>query len=171
MPDAKVVEGIRLKYNYGDNEHIVVFPERAGVVLKNTIRVDMVDPGQYAKSRYQEKRTVSAGRRVTSFLLQFDAIPSEQFPNQKRSVRGQITFAQPIVGIISTTRLLKESEILFGNPSVDYPTPRAVEPRPEGDNRSEFDSVTLAADQRRLILDLKVAPQNLDQLRVLVEAD
>ena len=29
----------------------------------------------------------------------------------------------------------------------------------------------LAADQRTLILDLKVAPQKLDQLRVLIEAD
>jgi hypothetical protein len=31
--------------------------------------------------------------------------------------------------------------------------------------------VVLAADQRTLILDLKVAPQKLDQLRVLVEAE
>jgi hypothetical protein len=157
--------------NYEDNEHIVVFPERSGVRLKETIRVDMVDPGQYAKSRYREKRTLKAGLRVTSYLLQLDAFPSGQFPNRKRSVRGQITFTKPIVGVITETRLLKESEAVFGNPDVVYPTPRAVEPRPEGDQRPGFDSVVLAADQRTLILDLKVAPQKLDQLRVLVEAE
>jgi hypothetical protein len=157
--------------NYEDNEHIVVFPERSGVIPKETIRVDLVDPGQYARSRYREKRTLPAGRRVTSYLLQLDAFPSGNSPNRKRSVHGQITFAKPIVGVITETRLLKESEAVFGNPDVDYPTPRAVEPRPEGDERPGFDSVILAADQRTLILDLKVAPQKLDQLRVLVEAD
>jgi hypothetical protein len=157
--------------NYEDNEHIVVFPERSGLTLDEAIRVDMVDPGQYTKARYQEKRTLSAGQRVTSYLLQFDAIPSGESPNRKRSVRGQITFAKRIVGVITETRLLKESEAVFGNPNVVYPTPRAVEPRPEGDERPGFDSVILAADQRTLILDLKVAPQKLDQLRVLVEAD
>ncbi len=157
--------------NYEDNEHIVVFPERSGFIPEEAIRVDMVDPGQYAKSRYREKRTLSAGRRVTSYLLQFDSFPAGKSPNRKRSVHGQITFAKPIVGVITATRLLEESEAIFGNPDVEYPTPRAVEPRPEGDDRPGFDSVILAADQRTLILDLMVAPQKLDQLRVLVEAD
>ena len=96
---------------------------------------------------------------------------SGQSPNQKRIVRGQITFAKPIVGVITETRLLRESEAVFGNPGADYPTPRAIEPRPEGDERPGFDSVILAADQRTLILDLSVAPQKLDQVRVLVDAE
>ena len=129
------------------------------------------DSGQYAKSRYREKRTLKAGLRVTSYLLQLDAYPEGTNPNRKRSVRGQITFTKPIIGVITETRLLKESEAVFGNPDVVYPTPRAVEPRPEGDERPGFDTAILAADQRTLILDLKVAPQKLDQLRVLVEAD
>ena len=157
--------------NYEDNEHIVVFPERSGVILNETIRVNMVDPGQYEKSRNPEHLTIPAGRRVTSYLLQLDAFPSEQFPNRRRRVHGQITFANPIVGLITQTGLLKTSEAVFGNPDVDYPTPRAVEPRPAGDQRPGFDNVVLAADQRTMILDLEVSPQKLDQLRVLVEAD
>lgn len=157
--------------NYEDNEHIVVFPERHAVTPDESIRVDMVDPGEYVKLHYREKRLLLSGRRVASYLLQFDAFPTGPFPNQKRSVRGQITFAKPIVGVITGTRSLKESEAIFGNPDVEYPTPRAVEPRPQGDDRPGFDTVILAADQRTLILDLKVAPQKLDQLRVLVEAD
>ena len=157
--------------NYEDNEHIVVFPERSGFIPNEAFRVDMVDPGEYAKSRYRDKPTLPPGRRLTSYLLQLDAYPEGKNPNRRRSVRGQITFAKPIVGVITATRLLKESEAIFGKPDVDYPTPREVEPRPEGDERSGFDSVILAADQRTLILDLKVAPQKLDQLRVLVEAE
>ena len=157
--------------NYEDNEHIVVFPERSGFTPSEAIRVDMVDPGEYAKSRYDQKPELPSGRRLTSFLLQLDAYPEGKNPNRKRNVRGQITFANRIVGVITETRLLKESEFVFGNPDVEYPTPRAVEPRPNGDERPGFDSVILAADQRTLILDLKVAPQKLDQLRVLVEAE
>ena len=78
--------------NYEDNEHIVVFPEGQAVTPNESIRVDMVDPGEYAKSRYQEKRTLPPGRQVSSYLLQFDAFPTGPFPNRKRSVRGQITF-------------------------------------------------------------------------------
>ncbi|HIF34019.1 MAG TPA: hypothetical protein EYQ75_20695 [Planctomycetaceae bacterium] len=157
--------------NYEDNEHIVVFPERKGIISSETIRVDMVDPGEYAKSHYRDKPELPSGQRLTSYLLQLDAYPEGTNPNRKRNVRGQITFANPIVGVIMASRLLKESEVVFGNPEVEYPTPRAVEQRPEGDERPGFDSVILAADQRTLILDLKVAPQKLDQLRVLVETD
>ena len=157
--------------NFEDNQHIVVFPEGHAVITDKSIRVDMVDPGEYVKSRYREKRVLPPKRRVASYLLQFDAFPTGPFPNRKRSVRGQITFANPIVGVITETRLLKESEVVFGNPDVEYPTPRSVEPRPKGDERPGFDSVILAADRRTLILDLKVAPQQLDQLRVLVETD
>ena len=157
--------------NYEDNEHIVVFPERRGFVSAETIRVDLIDPGEYAKSLYRDKPALSPGRRLTSYLLQLDAYPEGKNPNRRRSVRGQITFANRIVGVIASARLLKESEVVFGTPDVEYLTPRVVEPRPEGDERPGFDSVILAADQRTLILDLKVAPQKLDQLRVLVEAE
>ena len=157
--------------NYEDNEHIVVFPERRGFVSAETIRVDLIDPGEYAKSLYRDKPALSPGRRLTSYLLQLDAYPEGKNPDRRRSVRGQITFANRIVGVIASARLLKESEVVFGTPDVEYLTPRVVEPRPEGDERPGFDSVILAADQRTLILDLKVAPQKLDQLRVLVEAE
>jgi ferric-dicitrate binding protein FerR (iron transport regulator) len=157
--------------NFEDNEHIVVFPERRGFDSDETIRVDLVDPGEYAKSRYRDKPTLSPGRRLTSYLLQLDAFPEGKKPNRRRSVRGQITFATPIVGVITVDRLLKESEAVFGIPDVDYPTPRTIEPRPEGDPRPGFDTLILAADRRTLLIELQVSPGKLDQVRVLVEAE
>ena len=46
-----------------------------------------------------------------------------------------------------------------------------IEPRPEGDPRRGFDTVILAADRRTLIIELQENPGNLDQFRVLVEAE
>ncbi len=157
--------------NYEDNEHIVVFPERSGFVSGEAIRVDMVDPGEYAKSAYDEKPELSRGRRLTSYLLQLDAYPEGKNPNRRRSVRGQITFANPIAGVITMNRLLKESETIFGLPDVSYPTPRTIEPRPEGDERPGFDSLILAADRRTLFVELQENPGHLDQVRVLIEAE
>ena len=157
--------------NFEDNEHIVVFPEKRGFVPEESVRVDMVDPGEYAKTRYKEKPILPTGRRLTSYLLQLDAYPEGENPNRRRSVRGQITFAKPIAGVITVDRLLQESEAVFGIPNVAYPTARTIEPRPEGDERPGFDSLILAADRRTLFIELQENPGHLDQVRVLVEAE
>jgi len=157
--------------NYEDNEHIVVFPERSGFIPEEAIRVDMVDPGEYARTDYRDKPVLPSGRRLTSYLLQLDAYPEGKNPNRRRSVRGQITFANPIAGIVTMNRLLKETEAIVGLPGVSYPTPRTIEPRPEGDQRRGFDSLVLAADRRTLFIELQENPGHLDQVRVLIEAD
>ncbi len=48
--------------NYEDNEHIVVFPERSEFFPDQAIRVDTVDPGEYARSHYREKPELPPGR-------------------------------------------------------------------------------------------------------------
>ena len=157
--------------NYVDNEHIVVFPERRGFNPSEPIRVDMVDPGQYEKRRDEELPTLLPEQRLTSYLLQLNAYPEGEKPNRRRSVRGQITFAKPIVGVVMANRLLKKSEEVFGIPGVEYPVARMIEPRPEGSTGKGFDTVILAADRRTLLIELQENPGNLDQFRVLVEAD
>mgnify|MGYP001966199075 FL=1 len=156
--------------NYKDNEHIVVFPEKRGFLSNESMRVDMIDPGEYEKSHYQEKPTLVPHRAMTSYLLQLDAYPEGENPNRRRSVIGQITFANPIVGVITEDRLLNESEDVFGIPGADYPSARTIEPRPKGDERKGFDKLILTADRHSLILELRETPGHLDQVRVLVEA-
>ena len=157
--------------NYEDNEHIVVFPEKRDFKASESIRVDMIDPGEYEKSHYDEKPTLVPNRAMTSYLLQLDAYPEGKNPNRRRSVRGQITFANPIVGVVTEDRLLNQSEVVFGIPGADYPSARTIEPRPEGDQRPGFDKLILTADRHSLILELRENPGHLDQVRVLVEAD
>jgi len=157
--------------NYEDNEHIVVFPEKRDFKASESIRVDMIDPGEYEKSHYDEKPTLVPNRAMTSYLLQLDAYPEGKNPNRRRSVRGQITFANPIVGVVTEDRLLNQSEVVFGIPGADYPSARTIEPRPEGDQRPGFDKLILTADRHSLILELRENPGHLDQVRVLVEVD
>lgn len=157
--------------NYKDNEHIVVFPERRGFVAAEDYRVDLADPGEFARGEYKEKPILKSGRKFTSYLLQLDAFPEGKNPNRRRSVQGQITFATPIVGVITNDRLLIESEAVFGLPNVTYPSARMIEPRPEGDERPGFDSLILAADRRTLVIELQENPGHLDQVRVIVEAE
>ena len=157
--------------NYKDNEHIVVFPEKRDFKARESIRVDMIDPGEYEKSRYDEKPTLVPRRAMTSYLLQLDAYPEGKNPNRRRSVRGQITFANPIVGVVTEDRLLNQSEVVFGIPGAHYPSARTIEPRPEGDQRPGFDKLILTADRHSLILELRENPGHLDQVRVLVEAN
>jgi hypothetical protein len=156
--------------NFKDNEHIVVFPEKRGFLSNESIRVDMIDPGEYEKSHYDEKPTLVPRRAMTSYLLQLDAYPEGENPNRRRSVIGQITFANPIVGVITEDRLLNQSEVVFGIPGADYPSARTIEPRPEGDERKGFDKLILTADRHSLILELRENPGHLDQVRVLVES-
>ena len=156
--------------NYKDNEHIVVFPEKRGFLSNESMRVDMIDPGEYEKSHYDEKPTLVPRQAMTSYLLQLDAYPEGENPNRRRSVIGQITFANPIVGVITEDRLLNQSEVVFGIPGADYPSARTIEPRPEGDERKGFDKLILTADRHSLILELRENPGHLDQVRVLVEA-
>ena len=157
--------------NSVDNKHIVVFPERRGFIPAEPTHVDMVDPGRYERRRNEELPVLLPEQRLTSYLLQLNAFPEGEKPNRRRSVRGQITFAKPIVGVVMANRLLKKSEEVFGIPGVEYPGARMIEPRPEGDQGRGFDSVILAADRRTLLIELQENPGNLDQFRVLVEAE
>lgn len=157
--------------NYEDNEHIIVFPERRGFFPNKAVLVDMLDPGQYARSDYNDKASLVTEQKLTSYLLQLNAYPSGENPLQRRSVRGHITFATPIVGVITEDAILQESEVIFGIPDVTYPSARTIEPRPEGDERPGFDTLILAADRRTLFIELQENPGHLDQVRVLVEAE
>ncbi|MBC8871751.1 MAG: FecR domain-containing protein [Planctomycetes bacterium] len=156
---------------YEDNEHIVIFPEKKNVQLDAATRVGQSDPGEFRLVPFEQTKTIPAGQRVSSYLLQLKSAWTEERQDRKQRVVGQVTFAEPIVGLISRNRLIKETDSLFGNPKLNYETPsRSVEPRPEGDPREGFDKIILAADQRTLILDLQASPNRIDQIRVLVEA-
>jgi len=156
---------------YEDNEHILIFAEQKNVQLETPIRVGQSDPGEFRLVPFEQTKTIPAGQRVSSYLLQLKSAWTEEHELRRRRVVGQVTFAEPIVGLISRNRFIRETETLFGSPKIKYESPsRSVEPRPMNDQRKGFDTIILAADRRTLILDLQECPDRIDQLRVLVEA-
>jgi hypothetical protein len=156
---------------YEDNEHILSFPEKKNVLLDAPIRVGQSDPGEFRLVPFEQTKTIPAGQRVSSYLLQLKSARTEEHELRRRRVVGQVTFAEPIVGLISRNGFINETETLFGRLRIKYESPsRSVEPRPMGDQRKGFDKIILAANQRTLILDLQECPDRIDQIRVLVKA-
>ncbi len=71
-------------------------------------------------------------------------------------------FSNPIAGVITATRLPREPEPIFGNPDVEYPTTREVEPQPERDERLGVGSLILESDHQTLFVELQENPGRLN---------
>lgn len=158
---------------YEDSDHILVFLERTHIVLKSDVEVNVTEPGKFARVRRRDKKPISAGVTVRSYLLQLD--PLGAFTRDERDsarVIGQITFDRPILGLIGKSSLLTGTDELFGHPLGSYgDTRRGIEPsRPEDLPDSGRDFVTLSRDRRTLSLDLS-ASSAVDQIRVIVSED
>jgi hypothetical protein len=150
---------------YEDSGHIVVFPERRGVLLESSLRVDILKPGEYRRLREQPTHSLTAVNRVRSYLLQLNPIG-----RNRTMVMGQITFDRPILGLIASTGKLAESDAVLGHPEGVYEqNRRGIEPaQKEPPGKPDRDTVILAADKRTLILNLG-AGSALDQIRVIVD--
>ena len=160
---------------FEDNQHITVFLERRQVSIENALEVDLADPGEYRRIRREKGPRIPAGSEVASYLLQLDPVGLlDKWDGDKPRVEGQITFDQPIVGLIASGRKLLATDIFLGHPDGNYgDLPRGLEPPKENLQQAEAegkDVLILAADQRTLILNF-AAGSALDQIRVLVASD
>lgn len=157
---------------YEDSSRIMVFRERFGLTLDVDLAVDLVEPGQYLRIHRRAQEVVSAGQRVSSYLLQLDPIGELQrhTPNKPRVI-GQITFDQPVLGLIAVSQRLLATDELLGNPLGNYSKmPRGIEPLRTSDTANNGrDVVILSEDRRTLSLDLS-AGSAVDQIRVIVDA-
>ncbi|MEO2027250.1 MAG: FecR domain-containing protein [Fuerstiella sp.] len=156
---------------FEDNERILVFLERSGVVPQTEFFVDLVDPGQYQRIHRSEQHAIAAGGRIRSYLLQLDPVGRlERNAINKPRVIGQVTFDRPVIGLIASSKKLSATDDLLGHPGGDYvKTRRGIEP-PRADNASDSgrDVVILSVDRRTLSLDLS-AGTAVDQIRVVVD--
>jgi hypothetical protein len=153
-----------------DSHHILVFPERRDVMLETPVPIDLSSPGQYRRIPRRQIVVLKPGRRVHSYLIQFDPIGrlARRDPGKSR-IRGRIVFDQPIVALIAAGPKLIATDPLLGHPAADYGRlPRGIEAvRPQNPDNEGRDRVVLADDRRTLTLDL-AAGSAVDQIRVLV---
>ena len=157
------------------NEHITVFLERRRVQIAESLEVDLADPGEYRRIRRQKGPRIPGGTIVKSYLLQLDPVGLlDKWDKDKPRVEGQITFDQPIIGLIANGKKLLATDSLLGHPDGHYgDLPRGLEPPKDALDEAESkgkDVLILAADQRTLILNF-AAGSAVDQIRVLVASD
>ena len=146
------------------DSNIFVVPEGYARVLNQACPVDVaVDKA--------DTSTLPAGIRVRSFLLQFNPVdvdPQGIARGQRngRRIRGSITFDRPVVGLITATETLAETDVRFGLNRAGAMRGRGLEMRPP----RIADVLTLSDDRQTLYLDLFVVNRLSDHVRVIVDA-
>jgi ferric-dicitrate binding protein FerR (iron transport regulator) len=142
---------------FADDDHLIVFPERERVVLRQDVTVTTDTPGYY-KGPFEKGRSavVPAGTAVRSYLLQF--VPKTRAPEAVRRLRGSITLDRPILAVVATSAQLAATDgVLGAEGSRPLERPRGIE---------EGDSFTISDDRHTLTLDW-TASTGIDQLRIL----
>lgn len=145
-----------------ESPDVRAFQERTSVTLTSPLSVDHDVAGTFIGPG--AGTPLAPGMVVDSWYLHLDP------PGQSNaSGTGSITFAQPVLALITQTGTLRASDSVIGGLSTAYPGP-AAEPLRGLDSGSGFfpDAVTLTSD--RLTVDLVEirAASASDQLRVVL---
>ncbi len=155
-----------------DDDHLVILAERGNFTVskKLKVRANITSPGVYRKRGSLETGRIEAGSVLASYLVQFNPVEKgkEKRERKNRRLVGVATFENPIVGVITNTGLLRATDKTLGGHSDNLVIRgRGLE---IGVGR-QVDIVTLSADRKTLILDLRVSGEQIDQIRVLVEGE
>jgi len=149
-----------------DDEHLLILPERDCVELPRKTKVNLTQPGQYRGRGVNQAERLPPGMCVRSYLVQFNPVGGRTRKDRRRLV-GVATFEHPIVGIITSSKLLQATDRkLGGHPERFAQRGRGLEAAGVRDR----DTIRLNEDRRTLFLDLRVSGPRLDQIRVLVDA-
>ena len=114
-------------------------------------------------------RRADGGTVVDSYLLHYDRVGT---PGELVYVEGTIHFDRPIVGVIAGNQRLHDSDAMFAGGETTYPRPTYQGRGFEGRDRFPTlqDVVEISPDRKTLTVRLGTST-NIDQLRVLVEAE
>ncbi len=153
--------------DYRSDTRLYLMPERQRVQPADTLTVDIA-PGLPLDRKKPEKtgHPLPHAGKVNSYLLFFR--PLEGAAQRRPDISGSITFAQPVLGIISDSARLIGTDEAFGHPRVTYPD----KPRRGIENwkkPGERDVVRISRDGRRLYFNLH-STADPDEFRVLVAA-
>ncbi|TWT30648.1 FecR domain-containing protein [Blastopirellula retiformator] len=149
---------------------IFVLPEGYPLTLDYPCPVNIDAPGRYRSDKSLTGGEVPAGKRVRSYVLQFNPADKNtpvDAPDSDKRVRGSITFTKPVLGVIVREEELKESDFRFsirGGRVPQFKRGLELHKAPQGDG------IRLSPDRRTVLLDLSVWGPLSDQVRVIVDA-
>ena len=156
----------RLRFARSD-DHIFVRREGYIVHLSKPLQVNISKPGKYTEEEQLTTAVLPLGQTVKSLILHYQPLKPRDRNEVKRLI-GTITFARPILGLITQHEALKGSARRFSNMPAGEARPRRelnLNGRPAGD------SIELSSDRRTLRLDLASPMFSSDLIRVIVDAE
>jgi ferric-dicitrate binding protein FerR (iron transport regulator) len=153
------------KGSLASNEHIFVFLERHSITLAEDWTGVVVTPGLVDLGKpLTTRKVLSAGSQVDSYIVHLNP---EEGLQARIECRATVVFPRPIVGVVTATEQLNSTDVLFGDPAIDYPgSGRGVEAKAA---TAEEHEVMIGADRQTLHLNM-AAYSRLDQMRVLIQA-
>ena len=163
-----VVPRAKHKWNdYRSDSRLYLMPERQRVPASESMVVDIL-PGVPLDRKNASKagHALTHSGKLNSYLLFFR--PQAIFGDRQPTLSGSITFAQPVVGIISDSARLQQTDDALGHPRVTY----RDKPRRGIENWKKSgvrDVVRISRDGRRVYFNLH-ATADPDEFRVLVAA-
>ena len=147
------------------DEHIFIRPEGHSVALQTELNVDISEPGNCTDIDHLTPKTLRAEQLIRSYILHYS--PETQLGRRRANrVKGSITFARPVLGIMVEHEALAASSRRFGRRGAGEINQRR-ELNLTGD--SSGDRIILSEDRKTITLELVSPGRSSDLLRVIVE--
>lgn len=158
---------------------VQVFAERLGEKVERAFAVDisrpctvpaLVDtprknpkkpPAKKLKVLYSAD-TVASGRVVDSYFIHYDPVRDA---NVRHTVKGSVTFEQPIVGLIVKSDSLVATHGIVGAAGTKYPMGDS-----QGNELRDGTHITLTPDRRTVRFEFEAGPSS-DNIRVITAVD
>ncbi|MEM6506060.1 MAG: FecR domain-containing protein [Planctomycetota bacterium] len=154
-----------IKINRFESPRARVFLESRGVLLEETLQVDFV-PGKGWPDAGIAANTLPAGTRVDVYMVHMDSPGAEGY-----RAEASIEFNRPVLGGIGSGDRVYDTDILFGQPQIDYPDrhPQGLGVNLRGIDLSAFDNDKVWIDRSGTKLHIAIETgEHMDQFRVLV---
>jgi hypothetical protein len=149
LNEGQLLSGTQLTTTGVTSEDVLVYQE-SSEVLSSKLSVNDVPPG------FDSSGKISAGTQITDFLIYFN------YPGTKKStgVSGTVTFGSDIIGLITSTDDLNDSDAALGVDGVNYTqSSRGLESK---------DDWSVSGNQLTFNIDDWVTSGAVDEVRVIL---
>lgn len=141
-----------------------LFQEQPGIELKQSIEIAAAVPGRFDMRHLPDPSSLPAGKVVSTYLIH--ASNSDSTP-----VAGGVRFHGKILGLALSAKQLNDTDLLFGQPRVQYPTSSDDKIGRGTIYREDRDWIEISKDGTELTFCIADAKGAFDQIRVFVESN
>lgn len=140
------------------------FLEQEGVVLASSVNVGITSPGDWTCCTGLPTGTIPAGETVNSYLLRAAPLTNAGGNPLGRDFQGSITFGngEKILAVIIGYSNVFSTNSIFGAPGTTYPISACT-----GCGEETGDSVIIGSNMESVYVNMRVAANNMDAIRIL----